>query len=92
MIQLKSEREIEVMAEGGRILAATLEVLRRAVAPGISTGDLDQIAGDFVASHAGAQTAPVITWFRAHGANVRTVDAVGTLDEVEARALAAIGR
>ena len=39
-----------------------------------------------------SQTAPVITWFRAHGANVRTVDAVGTLDEVEARALAAIGR
>ena len=57
MIQLKSEREIEVMAEGGRILAATLAVLRRAVAPGISTGELDQLAGDFVASHAGAQAA-----------------------------------
>lgn len=39
-----------------------------------------------------AQTAPVIAWFQAHGANVRTVDAVGTLEDVEARALAALGR
>ena len=39
-----------------------------------------------------AQTEPVIGWFRTHGAKVATVNAVGTLDEVEARALAAIGR
>lgn len=39
-----------------------------------------------------AQTAPVISWFQSHGANVVFVDARGTLDEVEARALAAIGR
>lgn len=39
-----------------------------------------------------AQTEPVIHWFRDHGARVETVNAVGTLDEVEARALAAIGR
>ena len=44
MIQLKSAREIELMAEGGRILADTIEALRRAVRPGISTGELDQIA------------------------------------------------
>ncbi|MBI3789305.1 MAG: type I methionyl aminopeptidase [Gemmatimonadetes bacterium] len=57
MIQLKSEREIEVMAEGGRILAATLDLLRRSVKPGMSTGELDQIAAQFVASHAGAVAA-----------------------------------
>ncbi len=39
-----------------------------------------------------AQTEPVVQWFKDHGANVVTVDAVGTLDEVEARALAVIGR
>ena len=39
-----------------------------------------------------AQTEPVIGWFRTHGTKVATVNAVGTLDEVEARALAAIGR
>lgn len=57
MIQLKSEREIEVMAEGGKILAATLALLRRSVKPGMSTGDLDTIAADFVASHPGAVAA-----------------------------------
>lgn len=39
-----------------------------------------------------AQTEPMVQWFKAHGANVVTVDAVGTLDEVEARARAVIGR
>ena len=34
MIQLKSAREIELMAQGGRILGATLDMLRAAVHPG----------------------------------------------------------
>jgi adenylate kinase len=38
-----------------------------------------------------AQTAPVIAWYRAHGANIATIDAVGTPDEVTARAFAAVG-
>jgi len=54
MIQLKSAREIEIMAEGGRILAATIEELRKAVRPGISTGELDRIADEFIRSHDGA--------------------------------------
>ncbi|MFN9216020.1 MAG: hypothetical protein ACK6DK_15835, partial [Gemmatimonadota bacterium] len=39
-----------------------------------------------------AQTAPVLTWYTAAGAPVKTIDAVGTLEQVEARALAALGR
>ena len=31
------------------------------------------------------QTAPVIAWYRANGARLRTIDAVGTLDEVLSR-------
>jgi methionyl aminopeptidase len=54
MIQLKSAREIEIMAEGGRILAATIDRLRQDVRPGISTGELDRIADDFIRSHEGA--------------------------------------
>jgi methionyl aminopeptidase len=54
MIQLKSTREIELMAEGGRILAATIETLRKAVRPGVSTGELDRIAEEFIRSHDGA--------------------------------------
>ena len=54
MIQLKSAREIELMVQGGRILGATLETLRLAVRPGVSTGELDQIAEDFIRAHDGA--------------------------------------
>ena len=54
MIQLKSAREIDIMAEGGRILAATVDVLGRAVRPGISTAELDAIADKFIRGHDGA--------------------------------------
>jgi methionyl aminopeptidase len=54
MIQLKSAREIELMAEGGRILALTIEELKKAVRPGVSTGELDRIAEEFIRSHDGA--------------------------------------
>jgi len=54
VIQLKSPREIDAMARGGQILAATLATLRREVRPGISTGELDKIGEDFIRSHAGA--------------------------------------
>jgi methionine aminopeptidase, type I len=54
MIQLKSAREIDLMAQGGQILGATHDVLRAAVRPGITTGELDQIAEDFIRSHEGA--------------------------------------
>lgn len=38
-----------------------------------------------------AQTAPVIAWYRANGGRLVTIDAVGTLDDVAARARAALG-
>lgn len=38
-----------------------------------------------------AQTLPVLDWYAAHGAAVRTIDAVGGVDDVTARALAALG-
>jgi len=57
VIQLKSSREIEIMAQGGKILAATVEHLRSAVRPGVSTGELDQIAEDYIRGHEGATPA-----------------------------------
>ena len=57
MIQLKSSREIELMAQGGKILAATVERLREAVRPGVSTGELDQVAEEFIRDHDGATPA-----------------------------------
>jgi len=38
------------------------------------------------------QTAPVIAWYRAQQAHVVSIDAVGSLDAVQGRALAALGR
>jgi methionyl aminopeptidase len=57
VIQLKSTREIELMADGGKILAATVAMLRREVKPGMSTMDLDTLAESFIRSHRGATPA-----------------------------------
>jgi methionyl aminopeptidase len=57
VIQLKSAREIDLMAQGGQILGATVEHLRASVKPGMSTGDLDAIAEEFIRSHEGATPA-----------------------------------
>ena len=54
MVQLKSPREIDTMAAGGRILAATHQAMRKAIRPGISTAELDRIAEAFIRSHEGA--------------------------------------
>jgi methionyl aminopeptidase len=57
VIQLKSPREIEIMAQGGRILAETVETLRAAVRPGVTTAELDEIAETFIRSREGATPA-----------------------------------
>jgi methionyl aminopeptidase len=54
MIQLKSQREIEIMAAGGKILADTVKLMERSVKPGMTTAQLDAIAEDFIRSHPGA--------------------------------------
>jgi methionyl aminopeptidase len=53
-IEIKSPREIEVMARGGKILASTIRLLEKSVRTGMSTLELDQIAEDFIRSHSGA--------------------------------------
>jgi methionyl aminopeptidase len=54
MVQLKSQREIETMAAGGAILAATHQKVREAVRAGATTMDLDVVAESFIRSHEGA--------------------------------------
>jgi methionyl aminopeptidase len=44
MIQIKSEPEVAKMRAAGLVVARTLEVLRGAVAPGMTSADLDAIA------------------------------------------------
>lgn len=43
MITIKSEREIELMRESGRMLAVVHDVLEKSIVPGISTYELDLI-------------------------------------------------
>lgn len=57
MIQLMSARELEIMAVGGKILAETLQLLKHSTKPGISTGELDRLAEEFILSHTGATPA-----------------------------------
>jgi methionyl aminopeptidase len=57
VIQLKSAREIEVMAAGGRLLAETHALMARELKPGMTTWDIDKIAEDFISSHPGARAA-----------------------------------
>jgi len=46
----KSEEEIQLMKEAGRILALTHEEVRKAVRPGVTTLELDCIAKEFIES------------------------------------------
>lgn len=44
MITLKTERELKLMQEAGRIVALALDEVAKAIAPGITTAELDAIA------------------------------------------------
>ena len=48
MITLKSAREISHMREAGRIVAMALQELGKRVAPGVTTGELNQFADEFL--------------------------------------------
>ncbi len=48
MITLKSAHELALMREAGRIVAEVLDEIREAVAPGVTTADLESIAGRII--------------------------------------------
>ncbi len=50
-ISIKSEREIELMREAGRILKITHDELARAVRPGISTFELNRLGEEVIRSY-----------------------------------------
>ena len=51
MIVLKTRRELELMREAGRISAQALKIAGEAVAPGVTTAEIDKIAYDYIKSH-----------------------------------------
>ena len=56
MIIRKSQREIEIMARAGAVVADTLGLLEESIAPGVTTGELDTIAEEFIRSRGGEPT------------------------------------
>ena len=65
MIELKSPAEIALMREAGLVVGRTLEVLREAVQPGISTRELDAIAESEIR---GAGAVPSFKGYQPHPA------------------------
>ncbi|MFU0799770.1 MAG: type I methionyl aminopeptidase [Xylanivirga thermophila] len=51
MIILKSKRELEWMREAGKIVAGAHEAVRKAIAPGVTTKELDRIAEEYIVRH-----------------------------------------
>lgn len=50
-IVIKSKEEIEIMRDAGRINFKTLQAVKEAIKPGISTGELDKIAETVIRDH-----------------------------------------
>jgi methionyl aminopeptidase len=45
---IKSPRQIDGLRRAGRLVAETFEVLRERIAPGITTGEIDRLAEEFI--------------------------------------------
>ena len=65
MAVIKSKKEIEALAEGGKPLAEILKKVADAVRPGATTNELDRLAESLILSHGGA---PSFKGYRAFGA------------------------
>ena len=56
MIVLKTARELNIMREAGRISAGALRVAGMAVEPGVTTGEIDKLAYDYIISQGAKPT------------------------------------
>jgi methionyl aminopeptidase len=56
MIIRKSPQEIETMARAGKVVAETIALVDEHVQPGITTGELDAIADEYIRSQGGVPT------------------------------------
>ncbi|MCL2740348.1 MAG: M24 family metallopeptidase, partial [Oscillospiraceae bacterium] len=51
MVSIKTDEQIKIMREAGRIAALAHEAIGKAIAPGISTMELARIAGKLIRGH-----------------------------------------
>ncbi len=64
MIRLKAPQEIDILAEGGKILSQILAKIAKAVKPDVITSDLENMARDLIAKAGGK---PAFLGYRPHG-------------------------
>jgi methionyl aminopeptidase len=60
-MSIDDDRDLAGLQAAGRVVHATLEAMRAAVAPGVTTGRLDAIAGEVLRAH-GARSAPRLVY------------------------------
>lgn len=60
-MSIETEEELEGLRRAGRVVAVVLRELRRRVQPGVTTGELDRLAGRVFARH-GARSAPKLVY------------------------------
>jgi methionyl aminopeptidase len=53
MIVLKSKKELEIMREAGRITAGALRVVEENIRPGVTTGELNMLAEEYIIKNNG---------------------------------------
>jgi len=78
MPEYKSDREIDLMREAGRIVAEVLDILGNQVTPGITTAELDRIAEEYILSRGAA---PAFKGYRM-GGNVFPASICASIDDV----------
>ena len=69
MIELKSEREIRIIRENGRIVALTLSYLKEKIKSGIKTIELDKLAEEFILKK---NAIPAFKGYRGYAGNICT--------------------
>ena len=52
-LEIKSREQVDLMRVAGRLVGETLELLRDAARPGVTTGDLDRLAEQNIRDHGG---------------------------------------
>jgi methionyl aminopeptidase len=60
-MSIDTPEQLQGLRRAGRVVAQTLERVKAAVAPGVSTGELDRIAADYLAQQ-GARSGPILTY------------------------------
>jgi methionyl aminopeptidase len=60
-MSVDTPEQMKGLERAGRVVAETLRSLRRAVAPGVTTDELGELAGEILAAH-GARSGPILTY------------------------------